>query len=82
MSIGTIARRAAGVLGAGAGLAFSAPASAETHPSCSSATRIGTTGHVTVGGARVGSIPSNSRQELGRTNIRCRPVVNREGDPR
>ena len=61
MSIGTIARRAAvigaaGALSIGASLAFSAPASAETNPSCSSVTQIGTTGHITVGGAQVGSV--------------------------
>ncbi|HWO61937.1 MAG TPA: hypothetical protein VNO31_18115 [Umezawaea sp.] len=61
MSIGTIARRAAvlaaaGALSVGASLAFSAPASAETNPSCSSVTQIGTTGHITVGSAQVGSV--------------------------
>ncbi|WNV88900.1 hypothetical protein [Umezawaea sp. Da 62-37] len=61
MSIGTIARRAAVVAGAaalglGASLVLSAPASAETNPSCSSVTQIGVTGHVTVGGANVASV--------------------------
>jgi hypothetical protein len=61
MSIGTIARRvavvaAAGALSIGASLAFSAPAGAETNPSCSSVTPIGSTGYITLGGTEIASV--------------------------
>jgi hypothetical protein len=61
MTIATCARRAgviaaAGALSIGTSLAFTAPAGAETNPSCSSVTQIGSTGHVTVNGAAVASV--------------------------